>query len=179
MQTASVNWLLGARCAKASWSIILVTINGRRNWDCRYIVFAVGPDISLKVRQDDPKVRCVEPAIFRCAVTIKRRSDAVALNAIRNLVSDGVDEYCREVLVRDPRTTAWLPAFEKISGQGTKVRRARTVARILEDRAQLPEEGMGKFTKAIWKIVQGAIEIVCVKLDKSTEAQSAVGRLAV
>jgi hypothetical protein len=82
------------------------------------------------------------------------------LNAIRNLVSDGMDTHCREVLVRDPRTTAWLPAYENISGQGTKVRRARTVARILEDRAQLPEEGVGEFTKAVWKIVQDAVEAV-------------------
>ena len=83
------------------------------------------------------------------------------LNAIRNLVSDNVDKHCPGILVSDPRKTAWLPAYENIGGQGTKVRRARTVARILEDRAQLPEEGMGEFTKAVWKIVQEAIEKVC------------------
>jgi hypothetical protein len=46
------------------------------------------------------------------------------LNAIRNLVSDNVDKHCRSVLVSDPRKTAWLPAYENIGGQGTKVRRA-------------------------------------------------------
>jgi hypothetical protein len=37
------------------------------------------------------------------------------------------------------------------------------VARILQDRAQFPEEGMGEFIKAIWKIVQDAIDEVCAK----------------
>jgi hypothetical protein len=32
------------------------------------------------------------------------------LNLIRNNMSDPIDLYCREVLVRDPRTTSWLPA---------------------------------------------------------------------
>jgi hypothetical protein len=83
------------------------------------------------------------------------------LNAIRSKVGDGVDAYCRDVLVRDPRTGFWLPAYEDIYGPGTKVRRARTVARILEDRAQLPDEGLGKFTKDIWRIVEQAITDVC------------------
>jgi hypothetical protein len=79
------------------------------------------------------------------------------LNAVRSKVGDRVDAYCREVLVRDPRTGFWLPAYENISGPGTKVRRARTVARILEDCAQLPSEGLGKFTKDIWRITQETI----------------------
>jgi hypothetical protein len=83
------------------------------------------------------------------------------LNAIRSKVADRVDVYCREILVRDPRTGFWLPAYENISGRGTKARRARTVARILEDRAQLPNEGLGKFTKDIWQIVEGTIAEVC------------------
>ena len=56
---------------------------------------------------------------------------------------------------------AWLPAYENIFGAGTKVRRARTVARILEDRAQLPDEGLGEFTKDVWQIVQDAIDHTC------------------
>ena len=78
-----------------------------------------------------------------------------------------IDELCREVLVRDPRTTEWLPAYEQIEGKGTKVRRAKRVARILEDRAELPEEGMGEFTKAIWNIVQAAIEKVCAQASET------------
>lgn len=83
------------------------------------------------------------------------------LNAIRRNVGDRIDEHCKEVLVHDPRTSAWLPAYENINGPGTKVRRARTVARILEDRAQLPDEGLGEFTKDVWQIVQDAIEDTC------------------
>jgi hypothetical protein len=83
------------------------------------------------------------------------------LNAIRNKVGDLIDEYCKITLVRDPRTGAWLPAYEDISGPGTKIRRARTIARILEDRAQLPDEGLGKFTKGIWHIVEVTIAEVC------------------
>jgi len=79
------------------------------------------------------------------------------LNAVRSKVGDLVDAYCCEALVRDPRTTSWLPAYENINGPGTKVQRARTVARILEDRAQLPDEGLGKFTKDIWQIVEETI----------------------
>lgn len=97
------------------------------------------------------------------------------LNAIRNQVSDNLDTYCRDILVREPRKTAWLPAYEEIFGPGTQVRRARTVARILEDRAQLPEEGMGEFTKAIWKIVQDAIETVCADPKETVTAQAAEG----
>jgi hypothetical protein len=84
------------------------------------------------------------------------------LNSIRREVGDRIDAYCREVLVRDPRTGFWLPAYENISGPGTKVRRARTVARILEDRAQLPDEGLGGFTKDIWHIVEEAIAQTCL-----------------
>jgi hypothetical protein len=80
------------------------------------------------------------------------------LNAIRCEVGDRIDAYCKEFLVHDPRTSAWLPAFQNIWGPGTKVRRARTVARILEDRAQLRDEGLGKFTKDVWQIVQDAID---------------------
>ena len=83
------------------------------------------------------------------------------LNAIRSKVAGKIDTYCKEVLVRDPRTGHWLPAYQNISGYGTKVRRARTVARILEDRAELPNEGVGKFTKDIWHIVQETINEVC------------------
>jgi hypothetical protein len=83
------------------------------------------------------------------------------LNAIRREVGDRIDEHCKVVLVHDPRTSAWLPAYQTISGPGTKVRRARTVARILEDRAQLPDEGLGEFTKDVWQIVQDAIEHTC------------------
>jgi hypothetical protein len=64
-------------------------------------------------------------------------------------------------LVRDPRTVFWLPAYENISGYGTKVIRARAIARILEDRAQLPNEGLGRFTKDIWQIVESTIAEVC------------------
>ena len=91
------------------------------------------------------------------------------LNAIRRNVGDRIDEHCKAVLVHDPRMSAWLPAYENINGRGTKVRRARTVARILEDRAQLPDEGLGEFTKDVWQIVQDAIEHTC----------SAVGTAAV
>lgn len=80
------------------------------------------------------------------------------LNAIRREVADRIDEHCKEVLVHDPRSSDWLPAYQNIYGPGTKVRRARTVSRILEDRAQLPKEGLGEFTKDVWHIVQGAIE---------------------
>jgi hypothetical protein len=83
------------------------------------------------------------------------------LNAVRTKVGDRVDAYCREILVRDPRTGSWLPAYDDIHGPGTKIRRARTVARILEDRAQLPDEGLGKFTKDIWRIVEEAIAEAC------------------
>jgi hypothetical protein len=54
-----------------------------------------------------------------------------------------------------------LPAYQDIFGPGTKRRRAKTVARILEDQAQLPDEGLGKFTKDIWQIVEEAIVEVC------------------
>ena len=92
---------------------------------------------------------------------------------MRGKVGDRVDAYCREALVRDPRTGFWLPAYETISGPGTKVRRARTVARILEDRAQLPSEGLGKFTKDIWRITQETIAEVC-SLDEAKKEDALV-----
>jgi hypothetical protein len=101
------------------------------------------------------------------------------LNAIRNLVGDGIDAHCREVLVSDPRTTAWLPAYVNIDGRGTKLKRAKAVARILEDRAELPEEGVGEFTKAIWKIVQAAIEKVCGEPENAAVAPVAARKRAV
>jgi hypothetical protein len=97
------------------------------------------------------------------------------LNAIRTKVGDRIDEYCKITLVRDPRTGAWLPAYEDISGPGTKIRRARTIARILEDRAQLPDEGLGKFTKGIWRIVEETIAEVCTS-DPLNEALPRVVR---
>ena len=83
------------------------------------------------------------------------------LNAIRTKVADDIDSLCRDALIRDPRTIAWLPAYEHIYGKGTQVRRARAIARILEDYAQLPDEGVGKFTKDIWWIVENAVAEVC------------------
>lgn len=85
------------------------------------------------------------------------------LNAIRNRMSDDIDSYCREALIQDPRTHHWLPAYRNISGPGTKIRRARVVARILEDRAELPDEGIGKFADDVWNILQQAIEQVCAQ----------------
>jgi hypothetical protein len=52
-----------------------------------------------------------------------------------------------------------LPASTAL--QHYQIRRARTVARILEDRAQLPDEGLGEFTKDVWRIVEEAIEHIC------------------
>ena len=43
------------------------------------------------------------------------------LNVIRTKVADDIDSYCRDVLVRDPRVVAWLPAYKGIFGKGTKV----------------------------------------------------------
>jgi hypothetical protein len=97
------------------------------------------------------------------------------LNAIRNYVGDGIDAYCRDAVVRDPRTIAWLPAYQSISGRGTLVRRAKTVARILEDYAQLPDEGVGQFTKEIWRIVEEAISDVCASDDEQKTKQAASG----
>jgi hypothetical protein len=95
------------------------------------------------------------------------------LNTIRRDVADRIDKYCKEVLVRDPRTGHWLPAYQNINGPGTKVRRARIVARILEDRAQLPDEGLGEFTKAVWQIVQDAIEHTCRAADTAAVEKTA------
>ena len=62
------------------------------------------------------------------------------------------------------------------NGPGTKVRRARTVARILEDRAQLPYEGLGEFTKDIWQIVQDVIEQTC-RVPTPQEASTVAAEL--
>jgi hypothetical protein len=94
------------------------------------------------------------------------KEESRILNAIRNYVGDGIDTYCRDAVVRDPRTVAWLPAYQNISGRGTQKRRAKTVARILEDYAQLPDEGVGKFAKDIWRIVEEAIADVCAPDDE-------------
>jgi hypothetical protein len=83
------------------------------------------------------------------------------LNAIRAAVGDRIDRFCRDILVHDPRGGFWLPAYEDIYGPGTQVRRARAIARILEDRAQLPDEGLGQFTKDIWQIVERTVTEVC------------------
>ena len=91
------------------------------------------------------------------------------LNAIRSEVGKRIDAHCREILVQDPRTGFWLPAYEDISGPGTKARRARAVARILEDRAQLPNESLGKFANETWAIVQTSIQKVC---SSDEEAQT-------
>jgi hypothetical protein len=95
------------------------------------------------------------------------------LNAIRSKLADKVDEHCRVTLVRDPRTAFWLPAYEDIYGPGTKVKRARAIARILEDRAQLPDEGLGEFTKNIWRLVEETIAEVCsLEPEKGLRAAS-------
>jgi len=79
--------------------------------------------------------------------------------------------------VRDPRTGHWLPAYQNINGPGTKVRRARIVARILEDRAQLPDEGLGEFTKDVWQIVQDAIDHTCRAAGSQEVGTAAVERV--
>jgi hypothetical protein len=101
----------------------------------------------------------------------KPEEESRILNAIRTKVADDVDVHCRDALIRDARTIAWLPAYEHIYGKGTQVRRARAIARILEDHAQLPDEGVGKFTKDIWRIVEDAIAEVCEK-DEETDASA-------
>ena len=83
------------------------------------------------------------------------------LNAVRNKVGEGIDALCRRAIVHDPRVISWLPAYQHIGGTGTKRRRARAVARILEDHAQLPDEGVGEFTKEFWRTVESAIDEAC------------------
>ena len=99
------------------------------------------------------------------------------LNAIRSAIGDRVDRFCRDTLVHDPRGGLWLPAYEDIYGPGTQVRRARAIARILEDRAQLPDEGLGKFTKDIWKIVEITVLEICSRKKEqdpyTTQSQTA------
>jgi hypothetical protein len=90
------------------------------------------------------------------------------LNSIRMRAGEKIDAYCREAVVQDPRTGDWLPAYETISGPGTKKRRARAVARILEDHAQLPDEGLGGFTRDIWGVIQSTILEVCASSPPSS-----------
>jgi hypothetical protein len=111
-----------------------------------------------------------QPIVWEPSAPSDEEQSAI-LNAIRSKVGDGIDQYCKRMLVQDPRTAQWLPAYQKIFGPGTKRRRARTVARILEDQAQLPDEGLGKFTKDIWQIVEDAIVEVC--FPPAPEATSA------
>src|SRR5262249_4983250 len=77
--------------------------------------------------------------------------ESAILNAIRVEVSRRVDELCCKYVIRDARTPDWLPAYRDIFGPGTRRRRAKRVARILVDRAPLPEEGLGEFIKEIWQ----------------------------
>jgi len=91
------------------------------------------------------------------------------LNAIRIQVSRRIDDLCRLHVIQDARTPDWLPAYRDIFGPGTKRRRATRVARILADRASLPEEGLGEFVKEIWKLVSEGIDAA---LDQH-EAQTA------
>lgn len=93
------------------------------------------------------------------------------LNAIRAKVGKKLDAFCRMVVVQDPRSLAWLPAYTDISGPGTKIRRARTVARILEDKARLPNEGLGEFSKRIWQLIEEAIDEVSKEDDKPRPAR--------
>ena len=85
---------------------------------------------------------------------------SMILNAIRDKVSREIDEYCRKTVVHDPRVMEWLSAYTDISGTGTKKIRARKVARILEDKASLPNEGLGEFVKGIWGIVLNSSETI-------------------
>jgi hypothetical protein len=92
------------------------------------------------------------------------------LNAIRGKAAVRIDRYCRQIVIQDPRTTRWLPAYEKISGLGTLRRRAKVVSRILEDQVELPEEGLGKFAKDIWQCVEDTIVEVCTADEKKSDA---------
>ncbi len=106
-------------------------------------------------------IKLEHPRDWSPSKPVSEDDESQILNAIRKSVGERIDAYCREVLVHDPRTVSWLPAYQNISGRGTKIRRARTVARILEDHAQLPDEGVGEFAKNIWLIVEGAITEAC------------------
>jgi hypothetical protein len=83
--------------------------------------------------------------------------ESAILNAIRTQVSRRVDELCKRYVIQEARTPDWLPAYRDIFGFGTKKKRAMRVARILEDRAPLPEEGLGEFVKEIWGLVEEGI----------------------
>ena len=80
------------------------------------------------------------------------------LDAIRTQVSSRVVELCKRCIIQEARTPDWLPAYREIFGFGTKIKRATRVARILEDRAPLPEEGLGEFVKEIWGLVLEGID---------------------
>ncbi|MGO9275215.1 MAG: hypothetical protein ACLQOO_34105 [Terriglobia bacterium] len=84
--------------------------------------------------------------------------ESAILNAIRIQVSRRIDDLCRRYVIQEARTPDWLPAYREISGPGTKRIRATRVARILEDRACLPEEGLGEFVKEIWGLVLKGID---------------------
>jgi len=91
------------------------------------------------------------------------------LNAIRTSAADRIDRYCRQVVIQDPRTSRWRPAYKDISGTGTLRKRAKVVSRILEDQAELPEEGLGQFAKDIWQQVEEAIVEVCCKKEQVSD----------
>jgi hypothetical protein len=76
----------------------------------------------------------------------------------------------------ESRSQLWDRLIAWPGGRGTQKRRAKTVARILEDYAQLPDEGVGKFTKDIWRIVEEAIANVCSLDDEREAKRAASGR---
>jgi hypothetical protein len=84
--------------------------------------------------------------------------ESAILDAIRNKVSPRVDELCKRHVIQEARTPDWLPAYRDIFGFGTKIKRATRVSRILEDRAPLPEEGLGEFVREIWGLVLEGID---------------------
>src|SRR5215216_309245 len=85
--------------------------------------------------------------------------EAIILNAIQDRVSQKIDEICRRSVIQDPRTRERLPAYLDINGRGTQWKRARRVARILEDQAPMPDEGLGEFVKEIWAAVSESAEL--------------------
>lgn len=82
--------------------------------------------------------------------------EAMILNEVRKGASQKIDEICRRHVIQDPRTREWLPAYREIGGHNTKSRRARRVARILEDQAPAPDEGLGEFVKEVLAAVSEA-----------------------
>ena len=93
----------------------------------------------LSIALDDPEQWDPAP--------LDQKEQNSALNAVRTRVADDLDRYCRQLVVQDPRISRWLPAHRDIFGEGTQRRRARTVARILEDYAQLPGRGPWLFRR--------------------------------